>query len=486
MKKKILIFQFRHETNSFSPNKADMAAYKSQTFLVGEKVFDALSGTQMEVGAFLDVLKSREDIEPIPVVALSATPMGNVTEDVFDFVANKIKEAVDNYGQPDAVLIELHGAMVAENHSDAEGDLLKIIREITGNDIPVISTLDLHANVTEKMTENSTMLVPIEKYPHTDEYETGHVAAMCMLNILDKKSNPTMSYRKIPYLLPLIPSESSQLQPLYQACKEFERAYENVIYVRFTHGFFASDIEEMGMMVIVATENDQKLADEIADKMEALIVENIPNLKQKYMTLDEVLDIAMTPGDKPVVIADASDNPGAGGLNDTTHILRRILERGITGAAIATILDPDSVKRCIESGVGTTLRLSLGGKSDKKYSGGPVEVTAYVKAITDGNYIFKGPMYTGVTAIHGITAVVEISGNTVLVTSLPRQPFDLEIFRRHGIAPEEQRILVTKSAVHYRASFGEVAREMHTVVLPGYSVPDPDGYTYKNWKGETH
>lgn len=486
MKKKILMFQFRHETNSFCPNKADMKAFKNQTFLVGEEVFDTLRGTHMEIGAFLDVLKSREDIEPIPVVALSATPMGPVTEDVFDFVVAKIREAIDHHGIPDAVLIELHGAMVAENHRDAEGDLLEIIHEIIGNDIPVISTFDLHANVTEKMTEYSTMLVPLEKYPHTDEYETGYVAAVNMINILDEKSNPTMSYRKIPYLLPLISSESPQLQPIYQACKKFEREYENVIYVRFTHGFFASDIEEMGMMVIVATENDQKLADEIADKMESLIIENIPNLKQKYLTLDEVLDIAMTPGDKPVVIGDASDNPGAGGLNDTTHVLRRILERGITGAAIASILDPDSVNECMKSGVGTTLSLSLGGKSDKEYSGGPIEVTAYVKAITDGKYTFKGPMYTGTMGIHGATAVVEISGNTVLITSLPRQSFDLEIFRRNGITPEEQKILVTKSTVHYRASFGEVAREMHTVVLPGYSVPIPDGYTYKNWKGKTH
>jgi len=275
-KKKILTLMFEHETNSFSPNCADISAYKNQIFLEGKEVFETLRGTRIEFGAFLDVFDEREDIELIPSVALSATPCGPVTEEVFDYVVNKIKDAVNKYNPLDAVLIQFHGAMVAENHSDAEGDILKFLRELLGDDIPIVSTLDLHANITEKMTEYSTMLIPYEKYPHTDTYETGMKAAGVLLNILDKKSNPTVAYRKIPYLLPMMPTDSPKLAPLYQFAKAFEKEHDDVIYVRISHGFFAADIEEMGMMITVATENNKDLADEIADKMESLIKENIP------------------------------------------------------------------------------------------------------------------------------------------------------------------------------------------------------------------
>ena len=198
--------------------------------------------------------------------------------------------------------------------------------------------------------------------------------------------------------------------------------------------------------------------------------------------MDEALDIALEPGDGPVAIGDASDNPGAGALGDSTHILRRILKRGITGAAVASILDPECVKTCIKAGVGSTVELSLGGWSDELYSGGPLHVTAYVKGISDGKFIYKGKMTHGAVANHGTTAVVEIAGNTVLITSLSRQPYDLEIFRSNGVAPEDYRILVTKSAIHYMASYGTIARELITLSLPGYSVPVPEGYAYKNWK----
>ena len=240
----------------------------------------------------------------------------------------------------------------------------------------------------------------------------------------------------------------------------------------------------MGMAVTAITNGDEALANTVADEMTAAIEAAIPNLKREFITLDEALDRACVDGDAPVVIADASDNPGCGAIGDTTHILRRILERGITGAAIATILDPESAEKCAAAGAGATVELFLGGKSDPAYSGGPVKVSARVKAISDGKYVFKGKMSHGEIANHGKTAVVEIAGTTVFITSFPRQPYDLEIFRSHGIIPEKQKLLVTKSAVHYRASYGTIAREMHAVCLPGLAVPVPKGYKFKNWKGK--
>lgn len=483
MKKKILTVQFRHETNVFSPAPADEQAYRNTRFLVGEEIFPNQRGIGTELGAYLSVLEPREDMELIPTVALNASPSGKVTADVYDFVMKEVTAAIEKHAPFDGVLVDCHGAMVAEGHCDGEGDLYELIRSMVGDSIPLMAALDLHANITQKMARCATALLPYECYPHTDNYETGLAVAKLMEQALDGTAKPVMAYRRIPFLLPLFPSEFPEMQPLYKKAKELEQK-SGVMHVRFAHGFFPADIEEMGMSVIVITDGDTALAESVADEMKAAIEHQIPYLKRNYPTLDEALDRALLPGEGPVVLGDSSDNPGAGGLGDTTHILRRILERGITGAAVATILDPDSAAQCHEAGIGSFVHLHLGGKSDPAFSGGPLEVTAYVRMLSDGKYIFKGKMSHGTQANHGPTAVVDIAGNTVLITSFPKQPLDLEVFRSHGIAPEEQKILVTKSAIHYMASYGTVAREMISLSLPGYAVPVPEAFTYQNWKGE--
>lgn len=482
MKKKIITLQFQHETNTFSSKSADEQTFKNLCFAFGEDAFESQKGTDTELASFVNVLGGRGDIELIPTVAATANPCGPVTPSVYDSVVNAVTDVIRENAPIDGVLFELHGAMVAEGHIDGEGDLLEIIRGTVGEDVPIISSLDLHANVTAKMAKNADALIPYEVYPHIDRYQTGALAAELMYKTLCGEVKPIMAYRRVPYLLPMFPTEREEIAPLYKLAKELE-ARDGVISVRFAHGFFPADIKEMGMSVMVVTDGDKALAEEIADQMATAIERATPLLKRDFISLDDALDRAEG-GEGPIVIADASDNPGCGAIGDTTHILRRILERGITGAAIATILDPESVKKCVAAGVGATVSLELGGKSDPTYSGGPVKVSAQVKVISDGKYVFKGKMSHGEIANHGTTAVVDVAGNTVLITTLPRQPYDLEIFRAHGIVPEEQRILVTKSAVHYRASYGTVAREMHAVCLPGLAVPVPTGYKFKNWKNK--
>lgn len=156
----------------------------------------------------------------------------------------------------------------------------------------------------------------------------------------------------------------------------------------------------------------------------------------------------------------------------------------MTGCVLAVMVDPKSVEKCVAAGAGATVQLQLGGWSDPRYSGGPLEVDAYVRMLSDGWYTLKGPMTHGLRVCMGKTAVLTIAGNQVIVTSSPFQPYDLEVFRAHGIAPEEQKLLVVKSSIHYRASYGTVARQMIPVPLPGYNVPYPQGFPFRNWKGK--
>ena len=480
-KKKILVLQFRHETNSFCPVYTDGAAFRRLEFDMAEEVFAAHRGLGTEMGAFLDVLEGREDIELIPVAALTANPAGPVTEDVYLYVLENMQAAMLKHAPIDGVILCLHGAMVAQKHEDGEGDLLEDIRRYAGWDIPVVATLDLHANVTEKMARCATALIPYEKYPHTDSYETGRVAAQLFADALDAKISPVMAYRRVPYLLPLFPDGEPQMRRIYDFAAALKKQY-HLLEVRFTHGFFLSDIEEMGMAVLAVADGNENAANAAAEELAAFIRESIPELKRQYPDLEDVLDEAENTSDTPFVIADASDNPGAGGFGDTTHILRRILERGIRGAVIATIVDAESVERCIEAGVGSFLSLEIGGKSDASFSGGPLAVSGYVKRITDGTYTVTGEMDRGSKMRHGKTVLLEVAGNKVIVSSYPRQPWDLGIFTSHGIMPEQQKILVTKSAIHYRAAYSAVAKKMVAVALPGYGTPVPDGLPFQRYK----
>ena len=202
MKKKILTFGFKHETNAFCPAPANLQAYKNCEFSVGQQVIDNMRGVGTETGAFLAVLGSREDVELIPTVRLNATPSGPVTTEVYEFVKDHVAAAIREHAPLDGVIIEFHGAMVAEGHPDGEGDMLEFLRGLVGWDIPIMASMDLHANVTEKMARCATVLVPYEEYPHIDNYETGLVTAQMMADTLDGKLKPAMAYRYIPHLLP--------------------------------------------------------------------------------------------------------------------------------------------------------------------------------------------------------------------------------------------------------------------------------------------
>ena len=352
-----------------------------------------------------------------------------------------------------------------------------------GADVPIMASLDLHANVTEKMAQLATALIPYEEYPHVDTYATGKVAAQLLRDTLKGKIKPVMAYRHLPHLMPLFPTERPEIRPLYDLTHEMQTR-PGALCVRFTHGFFASDIAELGMAALAITNNDPALAEQIADELIAAIDTEKDKLHEEYLTLDEALDLALQPGDGPIVIADTSDNPGGGGLANSTHILRRVLERKMTGCVFAMIADPKSVTICEKAGAGAQVDLQLGGWSDPKYSGGPLAVNATVRSLSDGWYTRKGPMNNGTQVCMGPTAVIEIAGNLVIVTTHPFQPYDLELVRANGIIPEDQKLLVVKSSIHYRATYGSVARQMIPVPMPGYNVPYPQGFPFQNWKGK--
>lgn len=476
-KNKILIAEFKHETNTFAKSKTGKNEFYNRYIKFGKDIIEFFQNTKVEIGAFID-LCIKENFEIIPVIAANAWPGGVVTRDMFDMVKNLIVSAIKKEDCIDGILLSLHGAMVLEDSPDGEGDLLEEIRNITGNDIPIIATLDLHANITEKMIIHSDALFPFDNYPHTDMYERGLEAAVVLSNLLLKKIKPVLRMKKLPLITPLIRTEESPYKDFLDLAHKWEKE-PKVISVSIVAGFSYADIYESGVSVLAQTDNDIQLAQDIVESIGSQIIKRRTEFVHKTLSIKDAIRIGMKSDKIPVVLAEVSDNPGGGSPGDGTELLRALINMKAQNVAYANICDPETVDRAIKAGVGSELMVKLGGKSAYNL-GDPIEIMGVVKTIADGKFRNKGPMSHGLLNNMGRTVVLGIEGVDVIVTERSFQPWDPEIFRRVGIEPTDKQILVVKSTVHYRAAFGEFASKMIDVDTPGLAPVNIKRLEFKN------
>lgn len=471
--KTIICGQFKQETNRYAKGVSGLKEYMEREYLFGEdELRGAFQGARNELGGFFDVLDREPNCRLVPVLALNASP-GPVTEQtIWLQVKDALIDAIDAQPSVDGVLLALHGAMVTEEMEDGEGELLQAIREHIGKDIPIITTLDLHANMTIKMMENATAFFPCDYYPHTDFYETGARAARCLWRAVNGLEKPIMKWNKLDLIFPYVLTQSGPFVPLLrkaQACRELG----TLINASICHGFFAGDIYEQGAAVIAVADGDAELAQSFADELAGDIWESKDLLNRKFYSPDEAVIIAKNANQWPVVLADVADNPGSGATTDSVILLKKLLEANVKDAAVAVIYDPDVVDQARRSGIGVQINIKLGGKLAPEITGGPLCCSALVENLTDGRFRNIDQMNQGVLMLFGNCAVLLIGGIHVIVCSNHTQPYDLEIYRHCGIDPKQMKILVVKSAVHYRASFGTIAKQIIDVEAPALGPMSP-------------
>ncbi len=461
--KKILVAQFKHETNSYSPGVTDRAAYNARNAVFGEAgIRNRFRGARNETTGLMDFFADKADIQLIPVLAFDAMPGPKVDQTVFREVKELLLEALD---QPvDGILLSLHGAMVTTEMEDGEGELLSAIRQKVG-DIPIMVTLDLHANITQKMVDNATALFVCDYYPHTDMYETGLRAAQCMYRTLLGEVKPVMAWKKLPMIIACTSTMDGVMKEFTDRFQAI-RSLPGVLSANLAHGFFHANIYEQGMAVVTVTDGDAQQADRLAEDFAREVWDAREQLKYEPLTADGGIDAALASDAFPVVLADAADNPGGGGTGDAVLLLRRLIQRQVEGAVVAAIFDPETTQQAAKAGVGAWIDARIGGKVAPEVTGGPVECRAYVKAVTDGKYHNTGPTYHGLLMDHGMLAVLQVGTVTVLTGSIRVQAWDTELLRSCGITPEKQKVIVVKSAVHYRGSYKEVAEKMLSVETP--------------------
>lgn len=473
---RIAVGGFLHETNTFAPTKAAYDGFlhgggwppMAQGLAVLEKIRDINVG----LAGFIAEAEPR-GWELVPTIWCAASPSAHVREDAYERIAKVIVDGIAAAGPFDGVYLDLHGAMVTEHLDDGEGELLARVRKVIGPDVPLVVSLDLHANITPAMVEHADALVAYRTYPHIDMADTGRAAARQMALLLGAKRRFAKAFRQLPFLIP-ISWQCTGMEPcksIYAHLAKLES--EAVPTLSFAPGFPAADFPDCGP-VVIAYGQTQADADKAADTITRLIADQENAFDGYIFSPDEGVAYAKAraaTATKPVVIADTQDNPGAGGDSDTTGMLRALLKGGATKAAIGVIVDPASALAAHAAGAGSIVTLALGGKSGIP-GDAPLQETFVVETISDGRFIAAGPYFGGSQMNLGPSACLRIGDVRIVVGSRKAQLADQAMYRFVGIEPTEQSILVNKSSVHFRADFEPIAEEIIVCAAPGAMPAD--------------
>lgn len=474
-KKRIVVGQIMHESSSLAKDLTEIDNFKrTLIWYQGDDVF-RLSEMGMKdylTGIIDKGIELGLDIKPC--FCTFASPSGIISEACFEELIRRFFDNIPDGNPIDGFCIALHGAGVSENVKDIEGAIIERIRELYGQDIPIVVTLDPHANITEKMIQKVTLLIPSKLYPHTDTYETGMLAIDLLDKMLKGEIHPKMSVKKIPILIPITKGCTSET-PMKSVLEKCDSAAceGDILYCIFVHGFPYSNIDECGAAVVTISENNFDKAVAISNDIAGFVLENKNMFISDCLSVKEGVDLAeniLHSVGGPVIINEASDNPGAGTPGDGTYLLSELLKRDIPHTCSGAIIDSEVVRLAVKAGVGSKIDLSIGGKTDDMH-GNPIFITdVYVKAICDGKYTLKSPMTFGQPVNFGTSVRLQKGNIDIIVATNTFQIMDDGIFLLLGIDIKNYNIVAVKSAQHFKAYFDKLSTKIITVDPPGIST----------------
>ena len=476
---RVVAAMMEHETNTFSPVPTPLGRFGSPEVPTGKDVYRLFKGTGTGLGAFLDIAQS-EDMEIVTPIAGHAAPSGPVEAQAYQTMCDAICEAITK--GCDVCFLDLHGAMVTQTTVDGEGTLLKRIRQIAP-DLPIAVSLDLHANMTEDIVGNCTVLVGYKTYPHIDMYEAGEHAGRIMVRALKGEINPVMAWGNRPILAQTLRMghEDKPMGPLIETARAQEQA--GLLAASVFGGFPLADFWHAGLSVVTVADGDrtraesacERLLDDAWEQREEFVFDSEP--------LSETVAQAKNLTQGPIILLDHADNSASGGTQDTVAVLREVIDQGLEDVAMFGICDPQAVEEMVSAGVGNTLTVALGGKVDMPTigrDGEPLTITGKVRAITDGSFVVTVPMGRGTSTAMGKTAVLDTGAVQIVVISRHTEPYDLGCFRSVGIEPTQKRYLILKSRIHYRAGFRAIAVEEIPCNGVGVTSSDNSLFEFKN------
>jgi len=474
-----------HETNTFAVTPTRLADFDFAGAPAAdaspEQIRGRFRGTRTVHGGYLAAAEGL-GFELEPLLWAFATPSGVVERATYEELAGVLLERLCRRQREAGcrgLLLDLHGAMVSEHLEDVEGDLIARTRAVLGAGVPLVVTIDLHANVTRRMAAHADAIIAFEEYPHVDAFERGVQAGRLIHAVAAGKVRPRLAYVQLP-LLTMPPKQCTLIPPAHALLRRARAVAQQpeVLDASIAHGFPFADIRDAGTSVLVTADGSAELAAAHADELARAIWRRRRAFDVTLTPVAEAIRFAREQATGLVVLADGSDNPGGGGPCDGTVVLRELLAAGAEDAVVAVIADPETVAVAAAAGVGEAIEIRLGGKTDRRH-GDPVALRAVVRLLSDGRFVTRSRMGAGGVTEMGHTAVLQCGGVRVVVTERRVQPLDAELLRSVGIEPRRQRLVALKSAVHFRSTYQQIAERIFDLDTPGVHRPDFAAYRYR-------
>lgn len=472
----IAIGGIMHESNTFSTVATDIDAFSQS---IGDNLIDKWEDTHHEMGGFIECMAD-QNYRMHPTLMASATPAGPVTDSAFKQLTTNLINQLQSIPNLDGILLALHGAMVVESYPDGDGEVLRRLRDSFDESIPIVVTLDHHANVSQQMVDKSTALVIYKTNPHIDQRQRGIQAAELMLKILDGVVSPTQALAKPPMILNILYQNTSAapMNPILDEAKRLE-SQGNILVGSGAAGYPYADVYEVGPSFVIVTDDNMELARKEADRLAEMLWDEHKNLTLNLPDAENAVKQAIESDKHPVILVEMGDNIGGGSPGDSTFILTELVNQNVSGYVVV-ICDPLCVQKCVQTGVGNRVSLQVGGKADNQH-GEPVSIQGTVRLIHDGHFVETEPRHGGQrNHDQGLTAVVAVDDSLIVLTSKRQTPFSLHQLYSLGIDPERMRMIVVKAAIAYRAAYEPIAGKIIEVDTPGLTAVNPLHFTYNN------
>jgi microcystin degradation protein MlrC len=481
--KRVAIGGLVHETHTFASVKTTLADFEKSLFRAGPSLLDTMRGTRSAIGGMIQAAEV-EGWELLPIAYATAMPSGTVTAAAYDRVLGELLDGLSTIRELDGVLLALHGAMVTENHLDAETHILSAVRDIVGPTVPVVVELDMHGNISPELVLLVDALVAFDTNPHVDPYQRGQEAVSILKRIMNGEIKPIAGYAHPPLMLAPQATGTADLplRAVHERAAQMETE-DDVICVAVMGGFAYSDTAFTGVSLIVTTNDNATKAQRYADELAEIVMANKDAALPDFLSPDAAVNKAMQMPGRPIILVDSADNIGGGTPGDGTDALKAMLQAGAQDGAVV-LADATAAAACHAAGVGAELTLTVGGKTDQ-WHGEPVAVTGVVRGLTDGVFICELPenhfaSFFGDRVDMGPTAWLRVDGVNLILTTYKIPPFDLGQLRHIGVIPEQQKMIVVKSAVAYRAAYMPIAAGVVEMDTAGLCTANLSRFPYQH------
>ena len=485
---RIGIGQLWQETNTFNPRPTTRADFEEFGVLRGAELVANMAHTN-ELGGFIQSLSAwPQSPEIVGMVRLPAWPSGPATADTFEWLRDELLAALDRAGPLDGVLLALHGALVADDHPDVEGEILTAIRQSIGDQMPLVATLDLHAHVTPAMARAADALVLFHTAPHVDVFETGQRGAALLRRMLIEGARPVTAFQHVPVVFPAERANTERGVGLSWELKQALIALEATPGV-LTAGLATVqpwlDVPDLATTVLVTTDGDPAAATEQCARIAAQVWQRREEYLPTLVPYEQAVREAFDHGSGLVVLGDGCDATTSGAPGDGTWIIAELLKHDWPRPALAALVSPEVVRQMEAAGVGATIDAQLGGVRDTRFSK-PLAVRGVVENVFDARFILSGHLARNLPIDMGRAAVLRLGSAQragqgqvrVVVTSRSGPHFAPELFRAAGLDPRDAAVLVAKSPCGFRAVYEPIASRIIHMASPGCAPSDFWRYPY--------